>query len=88
MLIMLTPGGTGRRKEYFLWRIDLGVSPIDSRGNPHRFKRWPPPRVWRDTLLCVVLCSVWGMDSRGGPHRFKRWSPTMCVAWHFARCGT
>jgi len=49
--------------------------PTDSRGDPHRFNRWPPPRVWYGTLLHVALFSVWGMDSRGGPHRFKRWPP-------------
>ena len=46
---------------------------INSRGGPHGFKRWPSPRVWCDTLLCVALCSVWGIDCRGGPHRFRRW---------------
>jgi len=80
MLITLTPGDTGRRKDYFLSRIDSG-------GGPHRFKRWPPPRAWCGTLLYVTLCSVWGMDSRGGPHRFKRWprhvsGMALCSVWH------
>ena len=68
--------------EYFLWRIDSGGSPTDSRGGPHRFKRWPPSCVWCGTLLCVAICFVWGMNSGGDPHRFKRWFPP-CV-W----CGT
>ena len=29
-----------------------GNSPTDSRGGPHRFKRWPPP-------CGVALCSMW-----------------------------
>ena len=55
-------------------------SPTDSRGGPHRFKRWPPPRVWYDTLLCVPLCSVWGMDSRGAPHHVC--DVALCSVWH------
>jgi len=56
--------------------IDSGGSPTDSIGDPHRFKRWPPPPVWCGTLLHVALCSLWGIDSRGAqPHRFKRWPP-------------
>jgi len=42
MLITLTPGGTGRRKDYFSWRVDSGdgphiqeVAPTYSRGGPH-----------------------------------------------------
>jgi len=27
---------------HFALRVDSGGSPIDSRGDPHRFKRWPP----------------------------------------------
>ena len=38
-------------------RFDTGGSPTDSRGVPHRFKRWPPPRVWCGTLLHVAFCS-------------------------------
>ena len=56
--------------------IDSRGSPTDSRGDLHRFKRWPLPRVWCGTLLHVTLCSVWGIDSRGGPQRFKRWLPS------------
>ena len=58
MLITLIPGSTSRRKDYFSSRIDSGGSPTDSRSGPHRFKRWPPPRVWCGTLLRVALCSI------------------------------
>jgi len=75
MLITLTPGGIGRRKNYFPWRINSGGSPTDSKGGPHRFKRWPPQHVWHGTLVLVALWSVWGMDSKSCPHRFKRWPP-------------
>ena len=50
MLITLTPGGTGKMKDYFSWRIDSEGSPTDSRGGPHH--------VWRSTLLRVVLSSI------------------------------
>ena len=45
-------------------RQEGGGSPTDSRSGPHRFKRWPPLRVWCDTfapcgtLLCVALSSI------------------------------
>ena len=42
---------------HFALKVDIGGSPTDLRGGPHRFKRWPPPRVWCGTLLRVVLCS-------------------------------
>jgi len=67
---------------HFSLRVDSGGSPTGSKGGPHRFKRWPLPRVWCGILLCVALYFVWGMNSGGDPHRFKRWSPP-CV-W----CGT
>ena len=60
---------------HFALRVDTRGSPTDSRGGPYRFKGWPPPCVWCGTLLCMALCSVWGIDSRGGPHGFKRWAP-------------
>jgi len=101
MLITLTPGGTGRRKEvalqiqevaptdsrggphhvcgvtfcsmwHFALRVDTGGSPTDSRGGPHH-------------VCGVALCSVWGMDSRGGPHRFKRWPPPRMWCGTFLR---
>ena len=31
---------------------------MDSRGGLHRFKRWPPSRVWCDSLLRVALSSI------------------------------
>ena len=31
---------------------------MNSRGGPHGFKRWPPPRVWCGTLLSVALSSI------------------------------
>jgi len=58
MLITLTPGSTGRRKDYFSWRTNLGGSPTNSRGSPHKFKRWPPPRAWHGSLAHVALWSV------------------------------
>ena len=69
---------------HFALRVDTGGSPTDSRGGPHRFKRWPPPCVWCGTLLCVALCSVWGMDSRGGPHHVC--GVALYSVWHFALC--
>ena len=69
-------------------------SPTDSRGGPHRFKRWP------SQIQEVALCSMWHFAlrvdtggsptySRGGPHRFKRWpyhvcGVALCSMWHFA----
>jgi len=38
---------------HFALRVDSRGSPTDSRGDPHRFNRWSPPRVWCGTLLCV-----------------------------------
>jgi len=57
-------------------RQEEGSSPIDSRGSPHRFKRWPPLRVWCGTLLHVALFSKGWF--RRYPHRFERWPPS-CV---------
>ena len=74
-------------------RIDPGGSPADSRGGPHRFKRRPPPRVWCGTLLCVALCSVWGMDSGGDPPQTQEVAPlhvcgvVLYSMWHFILCG-
>ena len=81
------PGGTGRREEYFLWRIDSGGSPTDSRGGTNRFKRCP------HNVCGVALCSMWHFalrvdtgdsptDSRGGPHHVC--GVALCSMWHFA----
>ena len=43
---------------HFALRVDTGGSPTDSRGGPHRFKRWPPPWVWCGILLRVALSSI------------------------------
>ena len=72
---------------HFALRVDSEGSPTDSRDGRHRFKRWPPPHVWCDTLLHVALCSMWGMiqelaptDSRGGPNHVC--GVTLCSVWH------
>ena len=48
---------------YSMWHfalreMDLEVAPTNSRGGPHRFKRWPPPCVWYYILLRVALSSI------------------------------
>ena len=58
---------------FFLGEQIQEIPPQIQKVSPHRFKRWPPPRVWCGTFLRVALCYVWGIDSRGGSHRFKRW---------------
>ena len=63
MLIIITPGGTGRREKVALQIQE--VAPTDSRGGPHH-------------VCGVALCSMWHfslkvdtrgspIDSRGGP---------------------
>ena len=70
MLITLTPGGTGTRKEVALQIQE--VAPIDSRGGPHH-------------VYGVAICSTWHfalreMDFRGGPHHVC--GVALCSVWH------
>ena len=75
MLITLTPGGTGRRKEVALQIQE--VAPTYSRGGPHH-------------VCGVTLCSMWHfalrVDQEVAP-QIQEVAPTTCVVWHFALCG-
>ena len=61
-------------------------SPTDSRGGPHRFKRWP----LQIQEVAPTTCVVWHFalrvdtggsptDSRGGPPQIQEMAPTTCV---------
>ena len=50
-------------------RQEGGSSPTDSRGAPHRFKRWPPH------VCGAALCSMWNLV----PFRIRR---TLARSWY------